>query len=146
MHIDHLCSVRWLRLRIDTHFVCHGIPPRTGHIGTVYVQIGYIAQWLERLTADQQVPGSNPGVPSFFAVICHACGDIGTAPAKQHQTDTRKPTLVIPKLLRSSGWLGIFQPYVCWVIGLLVVAPESRIESELSHTQTPTIIERYRED
>ena len=24
---------------------------------------GYIAQWLERLTADQQVPGSNPGVP-----------------------------------------------------------------------------------
>ena len=27
-------------------------------------QHGYIAQWLERLTADQQVPGSNPGVPS----------------------------------------------------------------------------------
>ena len=26
-------------------------------------QHGYIAQWLERLTADQQVPGSNPGVP-----------------------------------------------------------------------------------
>ena len=25
---------------------------------------GYIAQWLERLTADQQAPGSNPGVPS----------------------------------------------------------------------------------
>ena len=25
---------------------------------------GYIAQWLEQLTADQQVPGSNPGVPS----------------------------------------------------------------------------------
>ena len=25
--------------------------------------IGYIAQWLERMTADQQVPGSNPGVP-----------------------------------------------------------------------------------
>ena len=29
---------------------------------------GYIAQWLERLTADQQVPGSNPGVP--FLAIC----------------------------------------------------------------------------
>ena len=29
---------------------------------------GYIAQWLERLTADQQVPGSNPGVP--FSVRC----------------------------------------------------------------------------
>ena len=27
---------------------------------------GYIAQWLERLTADQQVPGSNPGVPYYF--------------------------------------------------------------------------------
>ena len=27
---------------------------------------GYIAQWLERLTADQQVPGSNPGVPFFI--------------------------------------------------------------------------------
>ena len=26
--------------------------------------VGYIAQWLERLTADQQVPSSNPGVPS----------------------------------------------------------------------------------
>ena len=30
---------------------------------------GYIAQWLERLTADQQVPGSNPGVPSFAAPL-----------------------------------------------------------------------------
>ena len=28
--------------------------------------VGYIAQWLERLTADQQVPGSNLGVPSFL--------------------------------------------------------------------------------
>ena len=25
------------------------------------------SQWLERLTADQQVPGSNPGVPSLGA-------------------------------------------------------------------------------
>lgn len=29
---------------------------------------GYIAQWLERLTADQQVPGSNPGMPFVFVV------------------------------------------------------------------------------
>ena len=27
---------------------------------------GHIAQWLERLTADQQVPGSIPGVPSML--------------------------------------------------------------------------------
>ena len=33
---------------------------------------GYIAQWLERLTADQQVPGSNPGVPSCLQWrTCH---------------------------------------------------------------------------
>ena len=31
--------------------------------------IGYIAQWLERLTADQQVPGSNPGVPFVAAAV-----------------------------------------------------------------------------
>jgi hypothetical protein len=33
---------------------------------TTALQTGYIAQWLERLTADQQVPGSNPGVPSHM--------------------------------------------------------------------------------
>jgi hypothetical protein len=32
---------------------------------------GYIAQWLERLSADQQVPGSNPGVPFVDAwLLC----------------------------------------------------------------------------
>ena len=31
------------------------------------VRHGYIAQWLERLTADQQGSGSNPGVPFYFA-------------------------------------------------------------------------------
>ncbi len=30
---------------------------------------GYIAQLLERLTADQQVPGSNPGVPFVNVVV-----------------------------------------------------------------------------
>ena len=29
----------------------------------IFISTGYIAQWLERLTADHQVPGSNPGVP-----------------------------------------------------------------------------------
>jgi hypothetical protein len=33
------------------------------------VTSGYIAQWLERLTADQQVPGSNPSVPFCQLVI-----------------------------------------------------------------------------
>ena len=52
------------------------------HVGECWllpdsVAYGYIAQWLERLTADQQVPGSNPGVPSFggrawFTAICCA--------------------------------------------------------------------------
>jgi hypothetical protein len=31
--------------------------------------VGYIAQWLERLTADQQVPGSNPGVPFCWSLV-----------------------------------------------------------------------------
>ena len=37
--------------------------------GYLECAVGYIAQWLERLTADQQVPGSNPGVPSCIALI-----------------------------------------------------------------------------
>ena len=36
--------------------------------------IGYIAQWLERLTADQQVPGSNPCVLCFSASLFLQCG------------------------------------------------------------------------
>ena len=34
---------------------------------------GYITQWLERLTADQQVPGSNPGVPLCATTSLRAC-------------------------------------------------------------------------
>ena len=37
--------------------------------------IGYIAQWLERLTADQQVPGSNPGVPFDVAAGARRAGN-----------------------------------------------------------------------
>ena len=35
---------------------------------------GYIAQWLERLTADQQVPGSNPGVPFIVLIVWGGAG------------------------------------------------------------------------
>ena len=31
--------------------------------------IGYIAQWLERLNADQQVPGFNPGVSVLIDLL-----------------------------------------------------------------------------
>ena len=34
-----------------------------GTLGLLQCADGSIAQWLERLTADQQVPGSNPGWP-----------------------------------------------------------------------------------
>ena len=37
---------------------------------------GYIAQWLERLTADQQVPGSNPGVPSSYSFLVLAVYEV----------------------------------------------------------------------
>ena len=42
----------------------------------VLMSPGYIAQWLERLTADQQVPGSNPGVPSTYSCSLHT-DDVG---------------------------------------------------------------------
>ena len=37
-------------------------------VGLWSLTIWCIAQWLERLTADQQVPGSNPGVPSCVRI------------------------------------------------------------------------------
>ena len=59
-----------------------GIAPEsaTHHVGYAQATLrsqcspphGYIAQWLERLTADQQVPGSNPGVPfGCCGVVTH---------------------------------------------------------------------------
>ena len=46
------------------------------------VQFRYIAQWLERLTADQQVPGSNQGVPCFNTRPWFAdAADAAAAPA-----------------------------------------------------------------
>ena len=56
-----------------------------GWLATLMLSLGFIAQWLERLTADQQVPGSNPGVPSarltlstyllwLFTAACAASG------------------------------------------------------------------------
>ena len=37
--------------------------------GRLFLICGYIAQWLERLTADQQVSGSNPGVPFRYSIM-----------------------------------------------------------------------------
>ena len=42
--------------------------------GSRKVADGSIAQWLERLTADQQVPGSNPGWPFMSAGARWECG------------------------------------------------------------------------
>ena len=48
---------------------------RRGQIrGSVQLADGSIAQWLERLTADQQVPGSNPGWP--FCSTVRARGQV----------------------------------------------------------------------
>ena len=44
---------------------------------------GYIAQWLERLTADQQVPGSNPGVPFDLVNRVGACGVVNVGIANR---------------------------------------------------------------
>ena len=57
----------------------HGLQPHytaTLCLKHTMLSPGYIAQWLERLTADQQVPGSNPGVPSTYScpVITDAVG------------------------------------------------------------------------
>ena len=44
---------------------CHTARSLVAHSAS----LGYIAQWSERLTADQQVPGSNPGVPSLCVFV-----------------------------------------------------------------------------
>jgi hypothetical protein len=51
-------------------WLCHCMARGFCCVGVWSLAVGYIAQWLERLTADQQVPGSNPGVPCFFASLC----------------------------------------------------------------------------
>ena len=64
------------------------------------IAYGYIAQWLERLTADQQVPGSNPGVPLLYhdeyvvnvgncddhAHVCSCCVTFLKSPATRNRT------------------------------------------------------------
>ena len=57
------------------------------------VAIGYIAQWLERLTADQQVPGSNPGVPSFAHTPLHLrTWKTEIEPVRQRKTEHKSCT------------------------------------------------------
>ena len=55
----------------QTKRTCHQRAPNNGLGCLVQRAHGYIAQWLERLTADQQVPGSNPGVPSCITGNWH---------------------------------------------------------------------------
>lgn len=54
-------AVRWAGPRC--FHVCLTCFPSSCLIYFARAATGYIAQWLERLTADQQVPGSKPGVP-----------------------------------------------------------------------------------
>ena len=68
----HCCSALWktpapLSIKLLGLRSLEGVLACRQRFGPMRRQIcmpdGYIAQWLERLTADQQVPGSNPGVP-----------------------------------------------------------------------------------
>ena len=71
---------------IITHYLCHH---------------GYIAQWLERLTADQQVPGSNPGVPFYFCQAVKGCS--------RRFVHARAPHIPIGgTATRFSGWRHVF--------------------------------------
>ena len=56
--------------------------------------VGYIAQWLERLTADQEVPGPNPGVPSGPAL---QAWHVGAAGCKDGKLATMHITRGAPK-------------------------------------------------
>ena len=53
------------------------------------MDVGYIAQWLERLTADQQVPGSNPGVPYSPAAVRAATDVSRSAPCRNDECGSR---------------------------------------------------------
>ena len=66
---------------------------------------GYIAQWLERLTADQQVPGSNPGVPFRPA---HQLPGTSCLGCSEWRCDRRGCVLVV---LVGLGWLRFASPF-----------------------------------
>ena len=68
---------------------------------------GYIAQWLERLTADQQVPGSNPGVPSFLLIVLGQYDDLPATWRRRATTrlapPTPKPFTLASPTVRTAG-------------------------------------------
>ena len=68
--------------------------------------IWYIAQWLERLTADQQVPGSNPGVP--FVRARDRCLKAFRAPGAcaYLASGVRKLSAVVSQIERTSNGSG----------------------------------------
>ena len=61
---------------------CHTASSSVAHSAS----LGYIAQWSERLTADQQVPGSNLGVPSDCCAFAHGIWLLQAA----HRESSRK--------------------------------------------------------
>ena len=104
---------------------------------------GYIAQWLERLTADQQVPGSNPGVPLWLhtiTVLLHyyvaagyafpsrrICGPPGLWPATQGSSAVAAAVALVGKVGNHAGmghskpaeggpapWAGAAKASRCW--------------------------------
>ena len=62
MHMSKRMEISVARFLEDKRNVFKALLTR----GSQKVADGSIAQWLERLTADQQVPGSNPGWPFYL--------------------------------------------------------------------------------
>jgi type IV secretory pathway TraG/TraD family ATPase VirD4 len=67
-----------------------------------HVTFGYTAQWLERLTADQQVPGSNPSVPYCQLIIATTIRVIAVSIAMITIVGIHHPSFALFAVLRHS--------------------------------------------
>ena len=75
--------------------------------------LGYIGQWLERLTADQQVPGSNPGVPCAMEgakLAGNAVPKFGGAGVHEHNKKVSTTTSHIRKVNAPNLFCGSERP------------------------------------